>query len=176
MTENPDKRGTDKRGTDNRGEDLKDWITGMVHEIGSRWAGSPAEARAAEKIKEEFNKTCDKAKIDKFYAHPRFPENSPHILLGFYVLALVLYPTSRWLAFCLFAFAGAWYLLDNIFMLKFLDPILCPKRTVTNVIGKIRPENEVKKILVLSGHHDSPNCYRIWDEDFKGKKYRGYCC
>jgi len=81
--------------TDLRGEELKGWITRIVHEIGPRWAGSPAEARAAEKIHEEFESTCDEAEIDTFLSHPRFPENSPHIILGFYVLALVLYPTSR---------------------------------------------------------------------------------
>ncbi|MBC2717352.1 MAG: Zn-dependent exopeptidase M28 [Desulfobacteraceae bacterium] len=154
-----------------RSEELKKWITQIVSEIGPRWAGSPAEARAAERIRKEFGKTCDEAEIDAFSAYPRFPENSPHIILGFYILALVLYPTSRWLAFGIFAFGGAWHLLDNIFMLKFLDPIISVKRTVTNVIGKIHPSEETKKILILSAHHDSPNCYRIWDDDFKGKKY-----
>jgi hypothetical protein len=42
---------------------------------------------------------------------------------------------------------------------------------VTNVIGKIHPSDEKRNILILSAHHDSPNCYRIWDEDFKGQRY-----
>lgn len=154
-----------------RADELIKWVKDIICEIGPRWAGSPAEARAARKIHAEFEKTCHEAQIDSFSAYPRFPENSPHILFGFYIMALVLYPTCRWLAFGVFAFACIWYLLDNIFMFKFLDPLLCVKGTVTNVIGKIHPSDDVKQILILSAHHDSPNCYRIWDEDYKGKKY-----
>jgi hypothetical protein len=154
-----------------RGEELKEWVTHIVCKIGPRWAGSPAEARAAKKINSEFEKICDEAKIESFTAYPRFFENSPHIVLGFYILSLALYFTSRWLAFGIFAFGSAWYYLDTIFMLKFLDPLFAVKGTVTNVIGKINPSGKIKNILVLSAHHDSPNCYRIWDEDYKGKMY-----
>ncbi len=133
--------------------------------------GDTLPLRAAERIRGEFEKVCNESYIDSFEAYPRYFENSPHIILGFYVLSLVLYPSSRWLAFGAFAFGSAWYFLDNIFMIKFLDPLFAVKGTVTNVIGKINPLENMRSILVLSAHHDSPNCYRIWDEDFKGKRY-----
>jgi|GEM_PF-4635651 len=153
------------------GEELKEWVKDLICDIGPRWAGSPAEARAAERIRGEFEKVCDESYIDSFKAYPRYFENSPHIILGFYVLSLIFYVSSRWLAFGVFAFGAAWYFLDNIFMLKFLDPLFAVKGTVTNVIGKINPSEDTRAILVLSAHHDSPNCYRIWDQDFKGKRY-----
>jgi hypothetical protein len=153
------------------GEDLKSWITQLVQEIGPRWAGSPAEAHAAERIRSEFEKTCNTAEIDSFEAHPRFPETSPHILTGFYGISLVCYPLSRWLAFGVMAFGLIWYFLDNVLMLKFLDPIFSLKRIVTNVRGTIHSREEKRNLLIFSAHHDSPNCYRLWDEDIKGKKY-----
>jgi len=63
------------------GEELKKWVKDLICDIGPRWAGSPAEARAAERIRGEFEKVCDESYIDSFKAYPRYFENSPHIIL-----------------------------------------------------------------------------------------------
>ncbi len=156
--------------TGDAGPDLKGWIAEFIAQVGPRWAGSPAEAMAAERIRAELAEFCDEARVDAFRAHPRFPETDAQILLVFYLASVVVFPFSRWGAFAIAAALLAWSVLDNILMVRLLDPILCPAGVVTNVIGVIRPSGEVRQRVIFSGHHDSPNFYPIWDR----AHYRGW--
>ncbi len=144
---------------------LKSWITEVVTQIGPRCSGSPAEALAAEKIRDEFSKICDSARVESFMAHPRFPETNAQILVIGYFISLALFPFSHWAAFIIAFALLAWYIMDTIFMIQFLDPLVSPRKEVTNIIGVIKPAEEVKNVVIFSGHHDSPNYYPIWDKD-----------
>ncbi|MDX1799031.1 MAG: hypothetical protein R3255_10315, partial [Candidatus Lokiarchaeia archaeon] len=63
----------------------------IIDECGPRMPGSPQEAKSAEFIKNELEKTCDEVHIEPFTFHPR-------AALGWIRIALVLVLSS----FCLF--------------------------------------------------------------------------
>jgi len=138
----------------------------IIDECGPRIPCSPQEAKAAEIIKKELEKICDDVTIETFTCHPR-------AALGWIKIALILVLSS----FCLFllirmflysnwvfifsifasflAFLAVLIAWEEFFSYKeFIDPLF-KKKESQNVIGKIRPDGEVKKILIFSGHHDS---------------------
>ncbi|MFW9968980.1 MAG: M28 family peptidase [Candidatus Odinarchaeota archaeon] len=138
----------------------------IINECGPRMPCSPQEAKAAKIIKKELTQTCDEVSIEQFTCHPR-------AALGWIKIALVLVLSS----FCLFfliqmfiysnwififsvpasllAFLAVLIAWEEFFSYKeFIDPIF-KKKESQNVVGKIKSESEIKKILIFSGHHDS---------------------
>jgi hypothetical protein len=145
---------------------MYDLVQKVIDECGPRMPCSPQEAKAAELIKKELEQTCDEVSIERFTCHPR-------AALGWIRIALFLVLTS----FCLFfliqmflysnwmfifsilasflAFLAVLIAWEEFFSYKeFVDPLF-KKKESQNVIGKIKPEGEVKKVLIFSGHHDS---------------------
>ena len=57
-------------------------------------------------------------------------------------------------SFILFTYALTTYLFEQMFLKEWVD-FLFPKRTGTNVIGKLRPTGKAKTIVICSAHHDS---------------------
>ncbi|MFX1431594.1 MAG: M28 family metallopeptidase [Promethearchaeota archaeon] len=138
----------------------------IIDECGPRMPCSPQEAKAAELIKKELEQTCDEVSIETFTCHPR-------AALGWIRIAIILVLSS----FCLFfliqmflysnwififsilasflAFLAVLIAWEEFFSYKeFVDPIF-KKMESQNVIGRIKPDGEIKKILIFSGHHDS---------------------
>ncbi|MFX0144784.1 MAG: M28 family peptidase, partial [Candidatus Hodarchaeota archaeon] len=145
---------------------MYDIVQKIIDECGPRMPCSPQEAKAAELIKKELEHTCDEVIIEKFTCHPR-------AALGWIRIALILVISS----FCLFfliqmflysnwmfifsilasflTFLAVLIAWEEFFSYKeFVDPIF-KKKESQNVIGKIKPDGEIKKILIFSGHHDS---------------------
>ena len=50
---------------------MHEFVLRVVNEVGPRMPCSPQEAKAAQIIKEEFEKTCDNVVIEPFTCHPR---------------------------------------------------------------------------------------------------------
>ncbi|MFX1243277.1 MAG: M28 family peptidase, partial [Promethearchaeota archaeon] len=138
----------------------------IIDECGPRMPGSPQEAKSAEFIKNELEQTCDEVHIEPFSFHPRAALGWIRIALIlilssftlFFLIQMFLYSNWMYLISILVAFLAflavliAW---EEFFNYKeFIDPIF-KKKESQNVIGKIKPEGEIKKILIFSGHHDS---------------------
>ncbi|MFX1387892.1 MAG: M28 family peptidase, partial [Promethearchaeota archaeon] len=141
-------------------------IQKIIDECGPRMPCSPQEAKAAEIIKNELEQTCDDVAIEPFTCHPRAALGWIRISLSLVLLSFTsflliqLFLGSYWVyllsiisSFLAFlAILIAW---EEFFSYKeFIDPLF-KKRESQNVIGKIKPEGEIKKILIFSGHHDS---------------------
>jgi aminopeptidase YwaD len=141
-------------------------IEKIIDECGPRMPGSPQEAKAAEIIKKELAQTCDEVVIEPFTFHPRAN-------LGWIKIALILTLLSFSLFFLIKLFLESyWSLILATFLLlftfipvlllweeflnykEFIDPLF-KKGESQNVIGKIKSQEEVKKIIIFSGHHDS---------------------
>jgi len=141
-------------------------IQSIIDECGPRMPCSPQEAQGAEIIKEELKEVCDDVVIEPFSCNPR-------AFLGYIKVDVALVFLSFLLFFSiplnLFNYWGyvmsflsfgltliAILILWNEFFnyREFIDPIFKSKNS-QNVIGKIYPKGEVKKILIFSGHHDS---------------------
>ena len=147
-------------------EYMYDIIQMIIDECGPRMPCSPQEAKGAEIIKNELDKTCDEVFVEPFKCHPRAALGWIKISI-FTVLAsfvsfflIKLFVNSYWLIILggitlmltFLAILVAW---EEFFNYKeFIDPLF-KKKESQNVIGKIKPENNVKKIIIFSGHHDS---------------------
>jgi hypothetical protein len=141
-------------------------IQKIIDECGPRMPCSPQEAKGAEIVKKELEKTCDEVDVEPFTCHPR-------AALGYIRLDIVLVSVSFSLFFImqlfldtlmalifafiifglnLLAFIIIWYEFFNY--KEFIDPLFREKSS-QNVIGKFKAESEVKNILIFSGHIDS---------------------
>jgi len=141
-------------------------IKKIIEECGPRMPCSSQEAQSAEIIKKELEKTCDDVAIESFSCNPR-------AFLGYIKIDIILVLTS-FLAFFLIPLnlTNYWgYLMTFLsfslnlisFLIlwneffnyrEFIDPLFKSK-TSQNVVGRIYPKEEVKNILIFSGHHDS---------------------
>jgi len=141
-------------------------IKRIIEECGPRMPCSSQEAQSAEIIKKELEKTCDDVALESFSCNPR-------AFLGFIKIDILLVLTS-FLAFFLIplnltnywgyimtflsfslnliAFLILWNEFFNYN--EFIDPLFKSKES-QNVVGRIHPKDETKRVLIFSGHHDS---------------------
>ncbi|MFX1594262.1 MAG: M28 family metallopeptidase [Promethearchaeota archaeon] len=141
-------------------------IQHIIHECGPRMPCSPQEAKGAEIIKNELKETCDEVIFEPFTCHPRaalgwIKVDLLMVLLSFSLFLLIqLLLDSFWVyifsilatSLSFLAILIAW---EEFFNYKeFIDPLF-KKKESQNIIGKIKPKDEIKKIIIFSGHHDS---------------------
>lgn len=132
-----------------------DFTSSIVDQCGARLAGSESCRKAAHMIKDEMGRHCDSAKIEEFDLHPE-------AFLGFFKVIVPIYILSSFLLYFNQIVAGAagYFLCAFIVVGEFLfyweltDPFY-KKMKGYNVVGVVEPEGEVKRQIILSGHHDS---------------------
>jgi len=141
-------------------------IQSIIDECGPRMPCSPQEAQGAEIIKKELELVCDDVDLEPFSCNPNaflgfIKVDIVLVLLSFISFFLIpLNLFNYWgyvMSFLSFSFnLIAFLILWNEFFnyREFIDPLF-KSRNSQNVIGKIYPKEEVKKILIFSGHHDS---------------------
>jgi len=141
-------------------------IQSIIDECGPRMPCSPQEAQGAEIIKKELELVCDDVDLEPFSCNPNaflgfIKVDIVLVLLSFISFFLIpLNLFNYWgyvMSFISFGFnLIAFLILWNEFFnyREFIDPLF-KSRNSQNVIGKIYPKQEVKKILIFSGHHDS---------------------
>jgi hypothetical protein len=141
-------------------------IQSIIDECGPRMPCSPQEAQGAEIIKKELELVCDDVDLEPFSCNPNaflgfIKVDIVLVLLSFISFFLIpLNLFNYWgyvMSFLSFGFnLIAFLILWNEFFnyREFIDPLF-KSRNSQNVIGKIYPKEEVKKILIFSGHHDS---------------------
>lgn len=149
---------------------MYDFIEKTIDDIGPRMPGSEEEAKSAEYIKKELEKTCNDVVIEPFKFHPRAFLGWIRIdvilillsLISFfsipfvqrfgnpYFIAIVLSSVS--VALNIIAFLIIWNEFFNY--REFIDRFFKEKES-QNVVGKIKAKKEMKKIIIFSGHHDS---------------------
>ncbi len=141
-------------------------IQSIIDECGPRMPCSPQEAQAAEIIKKELEGVCNDVAIEPFSCNPRaflgyIKVDIFLVLLSFISFFLIpLNIFNYWgylMSFLCFglnlvAFLIIWNEFFNY--REFIDPLFKSKNS-QNVIGKIYPKEDAKKILIFSGHHDS---------------------
>ena len=145
---------------------MYNFIENIIKECGPRMPCSPQEAKSAELIKNEFEKACDSTYIESFTCHPRaFIGYIKVMVVMMFISFLSYFTTTLHLTlqveqfFMGISFAlnlGAFLIIWNEFFnyREFIDPFF-KKKESQNVIGVFESKNEVKNILIFSGHHDS---------------------
>ena len=141
---------------------MYDIIHRIIDEVGPRMPCSPAEAKSAEIVKAELDKTCDSAHIEAFTCHPRaflgWLRPVALMVLASFACYFFLMPVIPLVAAILavslniISLIILWFEFFNYD--EFKDPLFKEKPS-QNVVGIMKPKGEVKDILIFSGHHDS---------------------
>lgn len=127
----------------------------IIDVTGPRLPGSENCHIAAKILEGQMKKTCDHVDTQEF-------NHSPSSLLDWIRILVVLYLVS---------IISLWFMLPEIslvlillgfvimifefFLYMEVIDFFFPKKKGINVIGTIEPEREVKKQIIISGHHDS---------------------
>ncbi|MFX0114663.1 MAG: M28 family metallopeptidase [Candidatus Hodarchaeota archaeon] len=135
-------------------EDMISFIDKICSEIGPRLGTSSAEREAGNLIEREFAEYCDSTSQEEFECHPRAFLDFIWITIGFFVLAVLFYffnpaVTGIFIVLGLMLFSA-----QQVFLAEIVDPLF-PKRSSTNVIGKISATGTPKGTILLGAHHDS---------------------
>ncbi len=142
-------------------------VNDIIKEIGPRMPCSPAEARAADRIKGEMEKTCDEVTVEPFTCHPRAFLGWVKIDVLCVVASLLLFQGASamttdgtWLGVALAVSVslvglGLAITIKEFFNYdEFIDH-LYKELPSQNVTGRIMAKTAPRKVLMFSGHHDS---------------------
>ncbi len=133
----------------------------IIDELGPRLAGTDACKKAAARLADTAGTSCDSVKVESFAVHPG-------AFLGFIKVLVIFYAAAAaGLSFlpvfsALLTSLGMVILVFGFLLYKpLLDPFF-PKKEGLNVIGTLEPSGEVKRQLVISGHHDSARIFNFY--------------
>ncbi|MFX0015475.1 MAG: M28 family metallopeptidase [Candidatus Hermodarchaeota archaeon] len=140
---------------DPSGQKIIDFIQRIYDEVGPRLAGSEEEKKAGNIIQEELRQFCDEVYQEEFICRPRGFLDFIWITTIFYLAGVVAYFFIHPLlsSFLIFIALAIYFVQSNL-LFEVIDFIF-PKKTEFHILGKIKPQNEPKKLVLLSGHHDS---------------------
>lgn len=138
-------------------------LTGrIIDAYGPRLAGTEACRRSAGALETEMARHCDRAGIEEFDVHPgAFLGFIKAATLAFMVSTLFLFFGYTLPAALGYTFAIVITLTQFIFYLRVFDPFY-PKRKGYNVYGVIEPRGEVRRQVLISGHHDSAQVFNFF--------------
>jgi len=142
---------------------MQEFIEKICNEIGPRLGTYENEKKAGLEIKDILSKVVDTVEMEDFNCHQKgFLEFTKVAFVSMLIATLVFYwfpIISMILAF----YAFSTFLLEFLLLKEYVD-FLFPKRTGTNIIAKIKPLNERKKIVIVSGHHDSAYEFPLFEK------------
>ncbi len=126
----------------------------IIEETGPRLAGGEACKKAAARLEAEARLSCDAVAIEPFAVHPGAFLGFIKVMVLLYALAAPLLAVAPWASAALSTLGLAILVLENFLYKEPLDPFY-PKRGGLNVIGSVEPAGEVRRQVIVSGHHDS---------------------
>ena len=138
----------------------------IINEVGPRMSCSPQEAQGANVIKEELEKSCDDVALEYFTCHPRAFLGWIKVALVLSIVSICLYLVMQLFTEFIWLFSLAAISFGLIFLAflilweeffnykEFIDPLFRKKQS-QNVVGQIKPKEELKKIIIFSSHIDS---------------------
>jgi hypothetical protein len=146
--------GKTDRKLDSSGKPMLDFITKICDEIGPRVGGSEAEDKAGNMIYKEMSTFCDEVEKQEFECHPGGFLDYIWVTAIFYIVGVLFYFFIPLLSAILILLGILIYFAQQALTLEIID-FLFPKVHSFHVIGKIKPKNEAKNLVLLGGHHDS---------------------
>lgn len=147
---------------------MKEFIEHVCKEIGPRITGSEEERKVEEMIKGILKKYVDEIEEDEFYVDPRALQHLIDTLVYTFIIAFIIYFIYPIISLILGIILFSIFYLSRFKDIHLLDKIYANK-TSRNIIGKLHPKNKARKIVILSGHHDS-----AYQMPLLGKKYVRY--
>lgn len=134
----------------------------IIKLFGPRLAGTKASLDTADYLYEDAKKYSDKVFKEDFYINKGAFLGWIKILVLSYVIGFVAlifnYPLVN---IVLMVLSVLILILQFILYLPIID-FLFPKRKARNVYGVIEPKGDVKRQIIISGHHDSANIFNFF--------------
>ena len=139
-------------------------IQDICEKIGPRAPCSEEETECVNYIENELKKYTEDTKIENFYCHPgsykatfRIPMLNLVISTIFYWIYFFYTNELLLISSLILVLLSVIIIQLNLFRnIELIDPLFKKKQSL-NLLGKFKPKNETKRILILGGHHDS-NC------------------
>ncbi|HUY00239.1 MAG TPA: M28 family peptidase [Candidatus Deferrimicrobium sp.] len=142
--------------------------------IGPRPPCSPEEAKCASYIEDHLKENANETAIEEFFCHP----GSYRAQFEIPVVSLISITIFYWFYFyfqsiiflilplCILT-ASLLVIFTNIMRnIEFIDPVF-KNEPSTNVFGKFKPKDAIKRRIVIGGHHDSNWEYPILRKSWK---------
>lgn len=133
---------------------MLDFIREVSETIGPRPACSKEEEKCAYLLQSKLDGLSDSVQIDKFYCHPGAYKASFRWPVLLYLISVPSYILLPIVSCALTLFALVILLGETAQNYEIID-FLFKKKSSTNFIAKIKPIEETKNIIIISGHHDS---------------------
>lgn len=133
-------------------------IRQICEAAGPRLAGSAAEQRAAELIRDKLEALGAEVSVEPLDVQPRGFHALKIACVVCYLWALAIYPLAPPLALALMLLLLVWAVLQ-LTRGKGLAAPLLPTRRSQNVIGRFAAKGQRKQLLLVGAHHDS--AYRM---------------
>ncbi|MFA7106756.1 MAG: M20/M25/M40 family metallo-hydrolase [Candidatus Izemoplasmatales bacterium] len=134
----------------------------IINKTGPRLAGTSAAKEAASLLYKEVKFYTNESHIEEFYLHKGAFLGWIKILVICYILSLgFLWFNLPYLSLALSLISILVLVLQFFFYLPIID-IFYPKRKGYNVVGYIEPKKEIKKQVIISGHHDSARVFNFF--------------
>ncbi len=130
------------------------FIKEICEEFGPRLGTYSSEKKAGEKIKIILEKKVDEVVTEDFNCHPAAFLEFTLVAWIVNLIALVIFWWIPIVSAGLFIYAFTTYLFEQMFLKEYVD-FFFPKKTGTNIIGKLKPSKASKQIVICSAHHDS---------------------
>ena len=136
-------------------------VSGIIGDFGPRLAGSAACGKAAGTLLGKVSDLADRSAIETFPVHPAAFLDFIKVLVVIYVLAAlglaaapVVSAALSTLGLCILVFGFLLYR-------EVLDPFF-PGVEGRNVVGVLEPSGEIRRQLIVSGHHDSARIFNFY--------------
>ncbi len=151
------------RRLDPSGEPIITFINKICNDIGPRISGSEEEKQAGDLIYNQMSSFCDTVEKEDFKCRPGGFLDFIKITAIFYYIGILSYLFVPILTSIFLIIGLGIYIVQQIFLYEVVD-FFFPEISTFHVIGKIQPKSPAKKLVLLSGHHDSAYEFPIFSK------------
>jgi len=134
----------------------------QIDSFGPREAGSKAGRNCADAMSTDMKNFADEAHTEDFDVHTGAFLGWLRIEVALYILGTVFLWLKMPLVTGLLLLLGIIILVFQFFMYKHFIDFLYLKKIGRNVVGVVEPKGEVKRQIIISGHHDSARIFNFF--------------
>lgn len=134
----------------------------LIDDFGPRLAGTQEDLDASDRLYDIMSDAFDEAHQESFYVYKGAFLGWIRLLVASYIIALGMI-WMRWfmIAFIILLLSLLVLIIQFFLYLPLLDRFY-PKKEARNVYGIVEPKGEVKKQIIISGHHDSARIFNFF--------------
>ena len=134
----------------------------IIDKVGPRQAGSKSCLEAGDILETEMKAITENTTVQEFPVHTGAFLGWIKILVAMYIISIVFLWIDIPIVGVVLLLISVLIMVFQFFMYKHFIDFLYPKKTGKNIIGKIKPKSQIKRRVIVSGHHDSANVFNFF--------------